>query len=148
MRLGRILTAAFWLLALVDQALCSISCLNNEGSAVDWWVVLKVPGKINKTGYGYYDSKYSSPKLTVYSNPPDQQFTAMWRTLDQINSLALQVVAWNDENPNGTVSSSLAHSKTVIGVHSSEKYGFMMVHSIPKYPAFVGSRVNHTINGS
>lgn len=42
----------------------------------------------------------------------------------------------------------MAHSKTVIGVLPTEKHGFIIVHSIPKYPAFIGTKVNMTINTS
>jgi hypothetical protein len=66
---------------LLVPIMCTLSCVNNEGIEVDWWVVLKFPKKINKTGFGYYDSRMSTDKLTIYMNPPDQQYTAMWRTL-------------------------------------------------------------------
>jgi len=110
--------------------------------------VLKVPGIIKQTGFGYYDSQMTIGKFTVYANSADQQYTALWRTLEQINSLGLETIAWNDENPNGTTSSTLAHSKTLIGVLPTEKNGFIIVHSIPKYPAFVGNNVNQTISSS
>lgn len=150
------MTCSYWslltlLLSVVffnSGAQCATTCINNEGIAVDWWVVLKVPGKLGKTGFGYYDSQTTVAKMGLRTNPPDQQNTALWRTLEQINTAGLQVVAWNDENPNGTTSSSLAHSKTVIAVSQTEKMGFIMVHSIPKYPAFSGNKVNQTIASS
>jgi hypothetical protein len=74
----RIMPIMVWLLVPLT---CALSCVGNEGQAVDWWVVLKFPGRINQTGFGYYDSRMSTSKLTVYANPPDEQYTAMWRTL-------------------------------------------------------------------
>jgi hypothetical protein len=126
-------------LAVVAIVTAAPTCLTSEGAEVDWWVVLKVPFKINKTGFGYYDSSMSTGKVRIYANPADEPFTALWRTLTQINTLGLQVLAWNDENPNGTTSSSLAHSKTVVGVSLTDNKGFVLDHSIPKYPAFIGS---------
>lgn len=35
-------------------------CKNHVGNPVNWWVILKVPPKIGKTGFGYYDSTYNS----------------------------------------------------------------------------------------
>lgn len=136
----------YTILLLVAPTLCAISCLNNEGNPVDWWVVLKVPGDINKTGHGYYDSKMTTGRMLVYSNPADHQLTALWRTIDQINNAKMQLLAWNDEWPNGTVSSSAAHSKTLIAVLQSESHGIIIDHSIPKYPAILSDgRINSTI---
>lgn len=43
-------------ISLVQTGL-SIGCLNHNGQQVDWWVVLKIPPKIGKSGFGYIDSK-------------------------------------------------------------------------------------------
>lgn len=40
------------------HALKSQGCLNYQGLPVDWWAALKVPPKIGKSGFGYYDSTY------------------------------------------------------------------------------------------
>ena len=45
-------------------------------------------------------------------------------------------MAWNDEHPNGSTTSSKAHSKGVIAYNASINQGFYFVHSLPKYPAF------------
>lgn len=82
----RITTFLLLLVCQLGFVQATISCLSNDGAAVDWWVVLKVPGKINKTGYGYYDSRHVANSIVVYSNPADQRLTALWRTLDQINT--------------------------------------------------------------
>jgi hypothetical protein len=42
--ISRILLTGGWLLV---PLMCALSCISNEGVEVDWWVVLKVPGKVN-----------------------------------------------------------------------------------------------------
>ena len=124
---------------------CDLGCLNHEGVMIEWWVVLKVPASINKTGYGYIDSRSADSKFTIYANPCDSEFTPLWRTLQQINGQPTQVLAWNDEWPNGNTSSTSAHSKAVIAVSKSFPNGFLLDHSIPKYPDFPNGKVNTTI---
>lgn len=38
----------------------------------------------------------------------------MTKTLSQINTLEMNSLAWNDQKPNGTMSSVKAHSKGVL----------------------------------
>ena len=58
----------------------------------------------------------------------------------------LQSIAWNDETPAGKVSSTKAHSKTVIAYSEESFIGFMIDHSIPEYPAFNGFTVSPEID--
>ena len=48
------------LLLLLIVSAAAQGCLNHLGVEVDWWVILKVPPKIGKSGFGYYDSTYRS----------------------------------------------------------------------------------------
>jgi hypothetical protein len=41
----------------------SQKCISNKGTDVDWWIVMKVPGIIKKTGYGYFDSTMITGKF-------------------------------------------------------------------------------------
>lgn len=67
----RILTIVLGFVILAMEAGAAPTCLTSEGAAVDWWVALKVPGKINRTGFGYYDSTMSTGKVKIYANPVD-----------------------------------------------------------------------------
>jgi len=44
------------------------------------------------------------------------------------------LIAWNDEFPSGSTKSSGAHSKGVIAYDAKTDSGFMLTHSVPKYP--------------
>lgn len=63
-------------------------------------------------------------------------------TLHQINNLNLKSVAWNDEKPNNVTSTTMAHSKGLISLSVVTRKGFLLSHSIPKYPAFTDHKVD------
>jgi hypothetical protein len=71
--------------------------------------------------------------------------TPLTKTLNLINSNILDHVAWNDEKPSGETSSSNAHSKGLFGFSLTASKGFFISHSLPKYPAFIGDKINITI---
>lgn len=119
-------------------------CLNHQGKNVAWWVMLIYPNSVS-TGYAYFDSTMTTAKLVSYLEEPDTQGTPLWLTLNQINTLKMESIAWNDETPGGATSSSKAHSKSVYTYLPSTNLGFIYDHSIPKYPAFIGSQINITI---
>ncbi len=73
----------------------------------------------------------------------DLEVSPLTQTFSQINRDKLERVAWNDEKPNNETLSSVAHSKGVIAYNKQAGRGFYIVHSIPKYPAFLD---DHTIN--
>ena len=89
-------------------------CLNHLGQKVDWWVMLKVPPKIGKSGFGYFDSSFTHSAFSYESAHADDISTALFKTLSQINDFSLETVAWNDEKPTGQTSTTLAHSKGLI----------------------------------
>jgi hypothetical protein len=63
----------------------SDTCLNHLGSPVDWWVILKVPPKIGKSGFGYYDSTFRSGVFQYVPDHVDEGATALTMTILQIN---------------------------------------------------------------
>jgi len=124
------------------------TCVKATGEAVQWWVIFKVPPKIGKTGYGYYDSTMKTGKFIYSDAKVDLGTTPLTKTFDQINSQNLQHVAWNDEKPSGETSSSSAHAKGLIAYSLSTSKGFFLDHSIPKYPEFANGKVNPVIGAS
>lgn len=83
------------LLSLICTLLAQ-SCLKANGEAVAWWVILKVPPKIGRIGYGYYDSTMKTSRFIYYDAKVDVGATAHTKTIDQINTQNLHHVAWND----------------------------------------------------
>lgn len=55
----KLILSAFLLISIVF----SQSCMNARGSAVAWWIIMKVPPKIGKIGYAYYDSTLKTGKF-------------------------------------------------------------------------------------
>lgn len=124
-------------------------CLNSAGEAVSWWVILKVPPTIGNSGYGYYDSNTKTDQFAFINKTVDLEVSALTQTLGLINKDKLERVAWNDEKPNNQTSSSVAHSKGLIAYNKAAGRGFYIVHSIPKYPAFLDDHnINMTIGKS
>lgn len=140
-------TSTFRLFSLLLSltAVLSDTCKNHQGNTVDWWIILKVPPKIGNSGFGYYDSTFSSGVFQYIPNHVDEGSTALTITMLQINSMGLESVAWNDEKPDNQTSFNLAHSKGFISYSAASRKGFLISHSIPKYPAFVNHKVSVTI---
>lgn len=74
----------------------SQTCLNHKAEPVAWWVIIKVPPKVGKVGYGYYDSTMKTSKFIYYDSKVDSTNTPLTHTELQINSQNLEYVAWND----------------------------------------------------
>jgi len=41
----------------------ALSCLDQNGNPVEWWVVLKTPPKTGTNAYGYYDANMKTSEL-------------------------------------------------------------------------------------
>ncbi len=77
------------LLFLSLSAIGADQCKNHVGNRVDWWVILKVPPKIGNSGFGYYDSTFSSGVFQYIPNHVDEGATALTMTMLQINQMSL-----------------------------------------------------------
>jgi deoxyribonuclease-2 len=120
-----------------------VGCLNEDGVAVDWWAVYKMPGGFQ---YGYRDS--SSSASTVLSVAAGRSLNcsdcALGKTLQQLRThrASLAHMLWNTEFPDAypapsdcsydCVFSTGGHSKGVLASSSSK--GFWLIHSVPKFP--------------
>jgi hypothetical protein len=89
------------------------TCLGIDSHPVVWWIQLIFPGKLNN-GFAYIDDRYAAPFFGIHREKADTEFTAIGKTLSQINILNLQRIAWNDQSPTGQVSSTKAHSKGML----------------------------------
>lgn len=132
-----ILLLSFILIMVSSTASEQPGCVNAIGQPVSWWVILKVPPMIGVSGYGYYDSNSFSGQFEYVNKSVDLTVSPLTQTLGQINHEQLDRIAWNDEKPNNQTSSSKAHSKGIIAYSRLSNRGFYIVHSIPKYPAFL-----------
>lgn len=76
-------------LSLLPRINFSQRCIGINGVEVVWWTALKVPPKINHTGYGYYDSSMNTGTYIYDSSKIDIGLTPLTETLQQINQMDL-----------------------------------------------------------
>ena len=117
--------------------------MNTIGQPISWWVILKVPPSIGNSGYAYYDSTMKTGTFQFINKTVDLDISPLSQTFSLINKDKLERIAWNDEKPDNTTSSTKAHAKGLISFGKNSGRGFFIVHSIPKYPAFLS---DHTLN--
>lgn len=127
-------------LLLLSTLALSQKCLNHAGKEVNWLVILKTPGATSPS-YHYYDSD-TTDSFTYYASSPDQPNHPVYNTFNSLSNSEHGIIAWNDQLPNGSTSSTKAHSKTVIGYNITANSGIVAVHSMPLYPTIT----EHTIN--
>ena len=118
----------------------AVGCIDEDGNAVDWWMVYKMPQGFQ---YAYRDSSSRSESILSVTADKTLDCTtcgALGKTLHQIyaNKNDLAYVLYNDEYPdsyptpsNGTLMHG-GHSKGVLA--SNDQTGFWLIHSVPKFP--------------
>lgn len=117
------------LLSLLPFA-SSLSCLNEQGSAVDSWAAIKQPAG---THYLYYE-----PGLDLTPSPYSMNNTrhgALTYTTQQLwSSEAGTYVIYNDEPPGSSYYNySYGHTKGYFAI-ADDHTGFYITHSIPIFP--------------
>jgi hypothetical protein len=122
---------------IVFLLLCSLGssqkCYNHAGKEVDWFVILITPGSVSES-YLYFDSQ-TKDNFTHYQGEPDSVNHPIYNTFTKLSASGYDIIAWNDQLPNGSASSSKAHSKTVVGYGAEALSGIFFDHSMPMYPA-------------
>ena len=126
-------TAAF---AISAATVAAVTCLDNEGANVDWWVIMKLN---NGLRYSYLDARTTDATDFVLREPDtlDDPLSALGRTLTQlIESRGSTVRAvWNDAPPDApeAADATTGHTNGVIGANASS--GFWLTHSTPGFPS-------------
>eukprot|EP00762_Andalucia_godoyi_P003643 ANDGO_00674.mRNA.1 Plancitoxin-1 len=131
----------------------SLGCISDSGSSVEWWIMYKLPrssskGVFNVTSgthhgssvgsegfdYAYTDSRSSSSSLRMSSHVLTDADSALATTLNVVYKKPSGTgwVFYNDETPDGKVSSSKGHTKGVFAFSASG--GFWLVQSTPRFP--------------
>jgi len=124
-----------------------ISCKDENGNAVDWWIIMKapvLPGSSDQTaqsGFGYAYSDANSPVLQWTGQQLNTNLNgALGGTLAQIYNADSSSVAWamyDDEPPSGKASDTYGHTKGDLAFDSNG--GFWLVHSVPRFPVATGN---------
>ncbi|KAK2869212.1 hypothetical protein Q7C36_001083 [Tachysurus vachellii] len=118
-----------------------ISCLNEDGQPVDWFIIYKLPRyKKESVGSGV-DYMYLDPSLPNWHMSKHAVNTtegALGRTLNQLyqryESNSLVYILYNDAPPVLEYVNNSGHSKGALLVDQFQ--GFWLTHSIPHFPPF------------
>ncbi|XP_072295382.1 deoxyribonuclease-2-beta [Eucyclogobius newberryi] len=138
-------TMYFYYILLCSTAVYSadISCKNEAGEPVDWFVMYKLPKKkIGEVGTGvdymYLDSKMESWLMSKFMVNTTQG--AMGRTLSQLysgqayKSNSSVYAIYNDAPPSLKYNMEYGHTKGMLLFDRSQ--GFWLSHTIPHFPSF------------
>ncbi|XP_072275665.1 deoxyribonuclease-2-beta [Pyxicephalus adspersus] len=133
---------------------CEISCRNEDGDPVDWFIVYKLPKyKINETDgtgleYLYLDSKSQEWQLSKFLT--NMTHSALGQVLQQLyqsyKSNSTGYMMYNDEPP-GTknYTTNYGHTKGVLLFDKLQ--GFWLIHSVPHFPPFPGDGFGYPDTG-
>jgi deoxyribonuclease-2 len=142
-----LLACLFVLVATTSPAAAATTCLDENGSPVDWWIILKAPylhtssNADAASGYGYAYADANSPAIALTSNRLDTNLNgALGSTLGQIYNADSSRVGWvmyNDQTPDDKQHGSNGHTKGDMAFDANG--GFWLVHSVPRFPAATGN---------
>uniref|UniRef100_UPI00398F87DA deoxyribonuclease-2-alpha-like isoform X1 n=2 Tax=Pristiophorus japonicus TaxID=55135 RepID=UPI00398F87DA len=120
----------------VSSAYSNISCYNDDGQPVDWFIIYKLPKRVNGSGllYRYMDptaAGWRDGKHTI--NETDGAVGATLQQLYRSAETRSEVVAYMLYNDQSSASaSSGGHTKGVVLLDKTQ--GFWLVHSTPHFP--------------
>ncbi|MFH4980824.1 hypothetical protein AB6A40_007533 [Gnathostoma spinigerum] len=116
-----------------------ISCRNNEGDPVDWFVGYKLPvTNEHKTSLKGIEFIYAGPHSQSWTTPLNisSEQNAVGATLAQLykNDTSNVWIAYNDDHPGDSHSDAYrAHAKGVLLF--DVQTGFLFIHSVPNFPS-------------
>jgi deoxyribonuclease-2 len=123
-----------------------ISALDENGKAVDWWFIYKVPkltkGVNNDQATGYEYVYYDPTRSSVQKSPfvLNEGDGALNRTLDSVFKSPSKTTGWilyNDEMPadtdKGRDDGNMGHTKGVIAFDTASESAYWLLHSWPKF---------------
>ncbi|KAG9396190.1 Deoxyribonuclease II [Carpediemonas membranifera] len=116
----------------------ALSCLDESGKEVDWFVAIKMPILSDESGfedgdrYMFIDENHSDWQLSEKRlTAPDNHIS---RTINQVYDQDIGYVMYNDEPVDGGEEPRYAHAKGVMAWSSDDRGGFWMPHSVPRFP--------------
>jgi deoxyribonuclease-2 len=128
-----------------------IGCRDNNGKAVDWFIVYKLPHLKHskhdavRSGVGQMYMDVNNPYWTLLEQPINSSDNAVYYTLQQIyanhQNPDVAYLLYNDETPSGKQSTNHGHTKGDICFDRLS--GFWLVHSVPKFPPSASDKYNY-----
>ncbi|XP_078091145.1 deoxyribonuclease-2-alpha-like [Mustelus asterias] len=122
---------------LVSSATADISCYNNDGQPVDWFIIYKLPKHVSGSGYTYMYMDPSTNGWEAGNHSINDSNAAVGRTLEKLYKGAgrqtgeMAYVLYNDQSSVNSHSYG-GHTKGVVLL--DQKQGFWLVHSTPHFP--------------
>uniref|UniRef100_T1J7H6 Uncharacterized protein n=1 Tax=Strigamia maritima TaxID=126957 RepID=T1J7H6_STRMM len=131
-----------------------LTCKDDSGKPVDWHITYKLP-KLDSTnpivddGTAYFylgqnNISWSLSKKSITQNDTSFGFT-LSPVYEKEKSKVEFYFLYNDEDPNGPVSSYRGHTKGVVAFDNTS--GFWLIHSIPKFPPHTTNQYKYPKNG-
>ncbi|XP_030640203.1 deoxyribonuclease-2-beta [Chanos chanos] len=129
-----------------------ISCLNEDGQPVDWFIIYKLPtyreGSIGSgLDYMYLDPSVKTWQLSKFLI--NETHGALGNTLNQIyenyQSNSSTYAFYNDGPPVLKYYSNYGHTKGAL--HFDKLQGFWLIHSVPHFPPFPESGYGYPSTG-
>ncbi|XP_053549813.1 deoxyribonuclease-2-beta [Bombina bombina] len=130
-------------LSVISVTIAEISCRNEAGDPVDWFVLYKLPMfQINKSAgsgldYLYLDSKMqgwqlSKLQINMTESAVGQVLQQLYQTYNK-NDTAYMM--YNDAHPqDGNYTTKQGHTKGFLLLDKTQ--GFWLIHSVPHFPPF------------
>ena len=169
-----LLLRAVGLLLTLDQV-AALSCLDEQGRAVDWWILYKLPKQSTSKhpvagplgegrAYAFLTSSLPNQRWTLSSMPiedpnsmPGQvrtyvcftiASTSILQTLAPLysNASSLFHLLYNDEEPHGKTSFTRGHTKGLV-LATKDSGSIWLIHSIPHYPPFPNETYSYPRTG-
>ncbi|OCT82521.1 deoxyribonuclease-2-beta [Xenopus laevis] len=125
-------------LPAMSMVAAEISCRNEAGDPIDWFVVYKLPMLNDSTGSGldylYMDStnqewQISKFQINTTKSAVGQVLQQLYQDYDKDDTVYM---IYNDAPPNVKNSSRKGHTKGVLFFDTSQ--GFWLIHSVPHFP--------------
>jgi hypothetical protein len=124
--------------ALLLRSAESLSCLDESGAAVDWWVLVKHPaesgGDGSGTGYVFATSKDSSSLVAGSRDVTDKESLFGKQLAGIYAGNGVNYVFYNDQTPDGKYSLDYGHSKGFFAYDGTS--AFWVQHSVPHFPNY------------
>uniref|UniRef100_A0A671QWX2 deoxyribonuclease II n=1 Tax=Sinocyclocheilus anshuiensis TaxID=1608454 RepID=A0A671QWX2_9TELE len=132
----------FRLCVCVSFSEAAISCLNEDGQPVDWFIIYKLPiYKMAVKGSGV-DYMYLDPSVMDFQmskHTVNSSKGALGRTLTQLysryTSTSLVYMLYDDAPPELKYPSKYGHTKGTL-LMFDQSQGFWLTHSVPHFPPF------------
>ena len=127
---------------LVPSVTCDLTCRDENGDPVDWFIIYKLPhlrhhpDALVREGIGYFYMDARRPEFSLSRKNLTLADHAIAHTLGGVYENAdnpdVGYVLYNDQIPGGGWSEKFGHTKGALALDSQT--GWWLIHSLPHFP--------------